>query len=285
MFKLSPNNRDQSDEVLLDDLRAVSLRLGKAKITRHDYDCYGRFAPATIANRFGGWGRALDRAGLDAPRHFSVSAEEALVDLQAVAARLKVSMVSLALYRTHGKFSEKPFDRHFGSWVNALSAAGLQASERYNPRITDEALLENLELVWQGLGRQPTVSDMCAPRSRYSADTYKRRFGGWRKTLEAFVAASSAEASSESTHEVSTPAHAAPLEPSTGRTRAVGWRLRYRVLSSDRFACRACGRSPAAHPGLELQVDHIVPWSKGGRTVEANLQSLCKQCNGGKGAI
>lgn len=32
----------------------------------------------------------------------------------------------------------------------------------------------------------------------------------------------------------------------------------------------------------EMQGDHIVPWSKGGRTVEDNLQMLCSKCNNNK---
>lgn len=29
----------------------------------------------------------------------------------------------------------------------------------------------------------------------------------------------------------------------------------------------------------EMESDHIIPWSKGGKTIEANLQLLCKECN------
>lgn len=34
----------------------------------------------------------------------------------------------------------------------------------------------------------------------------------------------------------------------------------------------------------EMQGDHIVPWSKGGKTVETNLQMLCQRCNNDKSA-
>lgn len=33
----------------------------------------------------------------------------------------------------------------------------------------------------------------------------------------------------------------------------------------------------------DMQGDHIVPWSKGGRTVDDNLQMLCRKCNNDKG--
>ena len=32
----------------------------------------------------------------------------------------------------------------------------------------------------------------------------------------------------------------------------------------------------------EMQGDHIVPWSKGGRTIDSNLQMLCQKCNAEK---
>ncbi len=59
---------------------------------------------------------------------------------------------------------------------------------------------------------------------------------------------------------------------------------RFIVLKRDRFRCRACGRSPASDPGVELHVDHIRPIARGGTDALANLQTLCKQCTYGKGA-
>lgn len=284
MFTLKPDNRGQPDAVLLDDLRAVAMSFPSATLTRDLYGEHGRFAPATIANRFGGWGRAVELAGLRSARHDNVTRAEALLDLERVARLLETSSLSLGQYRAHGKHSESPYVKHFGSWTAALAAASLQPSEHFNAKSTDEALFENLETVWQRLGRQPTVNDMVSPLSAISAETYKRRFGGWRRALEAFVeAAASDRAPSENPHSGSddaTPTPALPVRVS--RPRSVGWRLRYVVLCRDRFACRACGRSPATHPGVTLEVDHVIPWSRGGETVEFNLQALCQQCNGGK---
>lgn len=45
--------------------------------------------------------------------------------------------------------------------------------------------------------------------------------------------------------------------------------------------CATCGK----HFGIEqMQADHIVPWSKGGRTTADNCQMLCRDCNLKKGA-
>ena len=44
--------------------------------------------------------------------------------------------------------------------------------------------------------------------------------------------------------------------------------------------CPACGKH---FDYAEMQGDHIVPWSKGGKTLPDNLQMLCAKCNQSKG--
>ena len=66
------------------------------------------------------------------------------------------------------------------------------------------------------------------------------------------------------------------------RSRKISDKLRYAVLKRDNFKCRACGASPAKDSNIELHVDHIIPWSKGGETTLENLQTLCSRCNIGK---
>lgn len=56
--------------------------------------------------------------------------------------------------------------------------------------------------------------------------------------------------------------------------------LRYDILVRDGFRCKICGASAA--DGVKLHVDHILPVSKGGKTVESNLRTLCERCNLGK---
>lgn len=56
--------------------------------------------------------------------------------------------------------------------------------------------------------------------------------------------------------------------------------LRYSVLQRDHFRCVICGAS--VEEGAKLEVDHIKPISKGGKTELSNLRTLCKSCNRGK---
>jgi len=49
--------------------------------------------------------------------------------------------------------------------------------------------------------------------------------------------------------------------------------LRAGVLLRDGARCRRC------RTGMNLEIDHIVPLSKGGKTEEDNLQTLCRRCN------
>jgi hypothetical protein len=68
------------------------------------------------------------------------------------------------------------------------------------------------------------------------------------------------------------------------KRRPIGAKKRQEILQRDNYACRVCGRNPITHPGLPLEVDHIVPFSEGGTDDVSNLQTLCLLCNRGKGS-
>ena len=60
-------------------------------------------------------------------------------------------------------------------------------------------------------------------------------------------------------------------------------KLRNTILQRDNFTCKKCGASQNNEPNLLLEVDHIIPISKGGITSVDNLQTLCWRCNRSKG--
>ena len=59
-------------------------------------------------------------------------------------------------------------------------------------------------------------------------------------------------------------------------------KLRESIKTRDNFTCCTCGNSIHSEPNLLLEIDHIIPVSKGGYTVEDNLQTLCWKCNRAK---
>ena len=58
--------------------------------------------------------------------------------------------------------------------------------------------------------------------------------------------------------------------------------LREQIMERDNYTCQICGKYMPDEVGL--QIDHIVPVAKGGKTVPSNLRVLCNKCNGRKGA-
>ena len=59
-------------------------------------------------------------------------------------------------------------------------------------------------------------------------------------------------------------------------------KLRFEVYKRDSFTCQYCGRKA---PDVILNVDHIVPVSKGGTNDILNLITSCFECNNGKSNI
>lgn len=58
-------------------------------------------------------------------------------------------------------------------------------------------------------------------------------------------------------------------------------KTRFEVFKRDKFICQYCGRKA---PDVVLEIDHIEPVSKGGKSHMLNLVTSCWECNGGKGA-
>jgi hypothetical protein len=209
--------------------------------------------------------------------------EELLEDLRRSAKALGRETITMAEYEEVGKTHPSTIQRRFGSWPKALKLAGLQPS-RSKIGISDDELFENIKSLWISLGRQPRYSEVKAPSSLFSAGTYENKFGSWSKALGRFVEWVNSDQSQESVEEKNS-ADITTQTPSAKRRtrREISDRQRFRILVRDGFRCKSCGASPLIQPGVELHVDHILPWSKGGETTDDNLGSKCKQCNLGKG--
>ena len=58
-------------------------------------------------------------------------------------------------------------------------------------------------------------------------------------------------------------------------------KLRFEIYERDGYRCCNCGRR---EDSVSLEIDHIKPISKGGKSTRDNLQTLCRECNKAKGS-
>jgi hypothetical protein len=294
-FELEADNRNVPDSDLIADLKRVADELQKNSVSVSVYNARGRFHSGTLANRFGSWSKAAEKAGLAKSPSYTkqISDEKLLDDLKLVAKQIQKSCITRDEYEEHGQFAPANFRKRFGSWNKALDKAGLERTISFDT--TEEELFANLAEIWMALGRQPRIADLTSQTSKFSWNAYANRFGSWRKALEAFVAwANEDEAAIEvPPHKEEVLQKSSDAQSETKplpkqkifrhRTpRTVNGRLRWRVWIRDNSTCRVCGVSPAFMPGTPMEVDHIIPWDADGETVIENLQLLCKRCNNGK---
>ena len=62
---------------------------------------------------------------------------------------------------------------------------------------------------------------------------------------------------------------------SYSRTSTAKWRrIRDSAKKRDEYRCVRCGR--AEDDGFKLEVDHVIPWYKGGEDSLDNAETLCK---------
>lgn len=310
-FELNNYPKTLTDDDILKDISCVAQKLKVDYLSISTYKAHGTYSQTAIQGHFGTWKNALHLAGLRTERNShelkSISDEDYFSDLNRVAKMLGLDTVPYDVYKKHGKYSGEHIFHRFGKWNTALQKAGLNSTGFSKDKITEQQCYDEIERIWTLLGRQPTTTDIVKEKiSLYSIDTFKRRFGSWRKALESFVHYINSENNSsdaqiqlaqnnenliKSTNSsTSTPIdnqeNLVTITPTRHQTpRNVTARLRFMILKRDNFKCCACGASPAKDPSIELHVDHIIPWSKGGETTFENLQTLCSRCNLGKSNV
>ena len=295
-FVLNEYHRNTPDEELVEDVKRVADLLKKESLSCKDYSSHGRFSYGTLRNRFGSWNEVLRRAGLSVEKgrlkfhDYCESDEVFFADLRRVAKLMGRGYVTRTEYEKHGRFNYGERTKKYGGWGSLLKVAGLEQTPfRTGPKqmYSEKELFEEIERVWIKLGRQPSSTDFEKNEFKYGRNTFLRRFGGWRKALEAFVDYINSEDEEEKSEIV--PEEGVHDKTLIGQKsfkhktkRDINLRLRFKVMARDHFKCCKCGKSPATDPSVVLHIDHIYPYSKGGETIMENLQTLCSDCNLGK---
>lgn len=290
------------DDALVAELRRVAALIDSPAITRAAFDQVARASSDCICQRFGGWEKALSRANLSdrysggarAPHKPTYSDDELLAELRQISKKLEGRPVTTEAFNQHARMHFVTLRDRFGSWQSALKKAGLEIP-KLGIRYSEDDYFENLLTVWTHYGRQPKYGEMSNPPSRIPANAYERKWGKWRSALVAFLERVNADTAIEAPKSLAVVRERESVEKSTQRParaprrgsedqRTIKLGLRYEVLKRDRFRCFLCGASPATVLGCNLHVDHVIPFSKGGKTILENLRALCESCNLGKSA-
>lgn len=165
---------------LIAELHQLAETLGKAPSMRN-MEADGAYAPKTYLARFGSWNAALREAGFEPNIRLDIPKEEALKQLRTFADELGRTPTSEDMTRD-GPYSRKLYERKFGSWNNALQAAGLPVHDEWH--VETAALLSELRRLASHLDRVHRRVDM-VEHGEYSGTVYFDRFGSWRDALKA----------------------------------------------------------------------------------------------------
>lgn len=122
-YELKDFNRNIPDTDLLDDLKKVAEKLGLNKISARQYDANGgKYTSGTIGVRFGGWNKAVEKAGLDLVHHREVAEQELFKNMEAVWISIGGQPVFRDMKLPLSKYSTHQYVAKFGTWRKALEA-------------------------------------------------------------------------------------------------------------------------------------------------------------------
>lgn len=198
--------------------------------------------------------------------HQNITDEQLLKDILRVANSLGKTTISKTEYvKNRGKYHSSTIEKRFDGWLKALGKCGLSPNKSqmhsvsaYNALISTQELINDLLRVSKKINKKTFSTGEYDQNGEKVDDP---------DDIQLPVETTTKSVNNELVHKTK---------------RDINLRLRFTVMKRDNFKCCMCGRSPATTLGLELHIDHIIPWSKGGETSIDNLHTLCSDCNLGK---
>ena len=176
-------------EAILASLREVADQLGQPP-TGKQFDAKGICSTGTVYKRFESWDAALEAAGLDpdVTRGATQASKSRISDATLVADIRRLADESgesptLQEYRKHGEYGAQTLYDRFGSWNDALEAAGFNGRDPVS-KVPKDDLIAELERLAGDDGAPPTVAEMRRD-GEYWVSTYQDRFGSWSDALQA----------------------------------------------------------------------------------------------------
>lgn len=131
-FDAEPPYNKIPKQVYLDDLQRVHDSLDRDYMKKDLYTEKGQFSGKTVNKQFGGWIAALEEAGLPAQekrdRKYKYSEAELEDDLRRLSDELNKRPTAADL-NEHGSHAYPTYANRYGSWVDALDAAGFDVED------------------------------------------------------------------------------------------------------------------------------------------------------------
>ena len=288
---------DYSEEAILKEIQRVASFIEKP-LSKTKFNENSKYSASTIEKRLSGWTNALKKAGLDesylSTLHKkenkktnisydkSITKEDLIVELKKVSEKVGSKSFTAKEFENISNISRTIFSIKFGSFNKMMKEIGFIAPLK-SRKYKDDERFENLLKVWTFYGRQPNYGEMKKEPSEVGPKAYVIRWGSWRNALIAFLEKINTVVTDENPKEnINKKSPDNKINSAKEDKRDISIGLRFDIFKRDNFKCVLCGRSPSSTFGVELQVDHIIPFSKGGKTEKNNLQTLCNQCNIGK---
>lgn len=121
-FELKPFNRNVPDKDLLADLVLAHSKLGlKGKsLTFRSYKTVGKYGSMTIAERFGTWNNALQKAGIALHEEKNVPVEKLFENLKLVWIAKGKQPTFRDMSAAPSQYTASIYNARFGSWRKAL---------------------------------------------------------------------------------------------------------------------------------------------------------------------
>lgn len=166
---------------LLTALKKTTNDLGRAP-TPEEINKQTEYTAGEYANRYGSWGRALVEADLSPPPGLRLPDEHLLDELCRLADELEKVPAQQDMTE-HGYHGSETYVNRFGSWSEAVEAAGLDARPDRTERARD-TLQADIQRVAEDLGHAPTKREI-ETYGEYAWSTYYEEFGSWNEALTA----------------------------------------------------------------------------------------------------
>ncbi|MEI8202800.1 MAG: hypothetical protein WCH34_07290 [Bacteroidota bacterium] len=163
-------------EELIDDIKRVAN--GQICFTFNDYIKKGKYTAYQINRIIGSWSLVGKEVGFDVRINKKMATKEKMLeDIKKVAEILQNNMLKTVDYKKLGKYGVRTIITKFGTWNNAIEAAGLKP--RLCIKHTNEELIEDILRVANGRPNLSMTEYKIKGRHHYS--NFNTHFGSWMK--------------------------------------------------------------------------------------------------------